>query len=106
MYVDLDVAGGRSHVREATDLKHFSVRVSESADDESLSRALGSLGQLASSDHAWIDIAALRAASGCADDPGWSTQFAAMVAYATTKGWVDPSGRQLRAHLEFPTATG
>lgn len=67
MYVELDIANSRSQVHEPDDLKRFSVRVSEPAGAEALASALGPLGQLGASDHAWINIGALRAASGRAD---------------------------------------
>lgn len=106
MYVELDIANRRSHVREPDDLERFSVRVSEPAGAEALASALGPLGQLAASDHAWINIGALRAASGRVDDPEWSRQFDSMVAYAASKGWVSEAGNELRAHLDFGDETG
>jgi|SRR5580704_14773770 hypothetical protein len=104
MYVKLDIAAGRCQVHEAEDLKRFSVRATERADPEELSRALGSFGQLATDDHAWINIDALRAESGHADDLEWAAGFDGMIAYATSKGWVDESGERVRAHLEFDPA--
>jgi hypothetical protein len=104
MYVELDIAAGRCQVRDANDLKSFSVHLSEPAGPEKLSRTLGPLGplgQLAESDHVWIIIDALRAASGRADDAEWSAQFDAMIAYAASQGWVDETGELVRAHVEF-----
>jgi hypothetical protein len=105
MYVELDVAAGRCQVLEADDLKRFSVRVTEPAGSEELSRALGSLGQLAG-DHAWINIETLRTQSGRADDPEWSAQFDGMIAYAVSKGWVDETHQSLRAHLDVGNPIG
>jgi hypothetical protein len=104
MYVELEIAAGRCQVRDANDLKSLSVQVSEPASPEQLTRALGPLGppdRLAEIDHVWIVIDALRAASGRADDPEWSSQFDAMVAYAASKGWVDGTDELVRAHVEF-----
>jgi hypothetical protein len=105
MYVELDVAAGRSQVLEADDLKHFSVRVTEPAASERLSLTLGPLGQLAG-DHAWINIESLRQESGRAGDSEWSAQFDAMVTYAASKGWVDDTGERLRAHLDVGDSIG
>lgn len=106
MYVELDIAAGRCQVRDANDLKSFSVHLSEPAVPEKLSRTLGPLGRLAESDHVWIIIDALRAASGRADDAEWSAQFDAMIAYAASQGWVDETGELVRAHVEFGPASG
>jgi hypothetical protein len=105
MYVELDIAAGRCQVHEAEDLKRFSVHATEHAAPEELSRTLGSFGELAADDHAWINIDALRAESGRADDPEWAAGFDGMIAYATSKGWVDETGERVRAHLEFGPAT-
>jgi hypothetical protein len=51
-------------------------------------------------DHAWLDIAWLRAAGP--DDDAWRGQFDGMIAYATSKGWVDEPGRRVRAHVTDP----
>ena len=34
------------------------------------------------------------------DDPGVGEQFDGMIAYATSKGWLDESGTRVRAHIE------
>ena len=61
--------------------------------------ALGSFGAL-EGDHAWLSIAALRAAAhaqGAA--AGWDADFDAMVEYASSKGWLSPDGTDVRAHV-------
>lgn len=55
-------------------------------------------GTLADDEHAWIAIDALRAAAGVRPE-GWHDEFAAMIDYARSKGWVDDSGERLRAHI-------
>ena len=100
MYVAVDTTQGSAEVREASDLKQLSVRTVGPTDLASLSRGLGELGRVDSTDHAWIDISALRTASGRSGDAEWSSGFDAMIAYATTKGWVDEAGAAVRAHIE------
>lgn len=52
-------------------------------------------------DHVWVDVANLRAAAlARVDDPGYGERFDAMIAYATSKGWLDESGTHVRAHIE------
>ena len=54
----------------------------------------------ADDDHVWVDIDWLRT-SGVAlvGDADYATNFDVMIAYATTKGWLDDSGRCVRAHI-------
>jgi hypothetical protein len=92
----------RSQVRECDDLKRFSVVVEDGANDEEIARALGPLGTLDSSTHAWVSIARLRAECGHDGDAGWSEAFDAMVRFAASKGWIDGTGAHLRAHLVRP----
>lgn len=100
MYLQIDTTQGRTDVREPDDLKHFSVRVAEQLDLESLTRALGSLGYFDTPEQAWIDIRELRRTIGRDDDQEWSMQFDAMLEYAASKGWVNEQGTALSAHLD------
>jgi hypothetical protein len=79
---------GRLHV-EASGVDD--ARVGQALRDD----AIGALER----DHALLEPTALRrlAAGRVGDD--WDDRFAAMVDYATGKGWVAPDGR-LQAHLE------
>jgi hypothetical protein len=49
-------------------------------------------------EHAWISVAFLERhrPDGA---PDWPDDFAKMCTYAASKGWVSPSGNELRGHL-------
>ncbi len=49
--------------------------------------------------HIWITPAAIRALLPTPPDRAWEEGFAAMLAFATTRGWVDEAGA-IRAHIE------
>lgn len=50
--------------------------------------------------HVWLDIDELRTlAEPQATTPGWRDDFSQMIAYARGKGWLDDSGRAVRAHV-------
>jgi hypothetical protein len=53
--------------------------------------------------HVWLEPEAVARLAGRTGDEAWQEEFAAMAAYARSKGWVDGSGR-LRAHVEVRTA--
>jgi hypothetical protein len=60
--------------------------------------ALGPLGEL-DGDHVWLDVDELRSRADTGD-PAWPDGFAAMVQYAAGAGWLDTTGRRVRAHVE------
>jgi hypothetical protein len=52
-------------------------------------------------DHVWVDVEWLRRnATAQVTDPTFGERFEAMIAYAASKGWLDESGRRVRAHIE------
>ncbi|MGY2083240.1 hypothetical protein [Blastococcus sp. SYSU DS0539] len=71
--------------------------------DEEAAEALerSGLGRLQDADTAFLDVAALRAASEPrATVEGWSTQWDAMVAGARSQGWLSEDGATLQVHVE------
>jgi hypothetical protein len=77
------------------DFKGFKVVV-ESGDGN----ALFSVGRLAHRDTAWINADAVRRLAGDAANAQWEEGFAAMLAYAQIKGWLDDAG-DIQAHVEW-----
>ncbi len=52
-------------------------------------------------DHVWVDIEWLRATAAVqVDDPGFADRFDGMIAYADKQGWLNATGRRVRAHIE------
>ena len=51
-------------------------------------------------DYAWISEAALRACAPVAENDEWQAGLTSMIAYARTRGWVDPEAGRIRAHIE------
>ena len=84
---------------EPDDFKGFKVVV-ESGDGS----GLFSVGRLAHRDTAWISADAVRSLAPAAATPAWQEGFAAMLAYAGTKGWLDAAG-DIQAHVEWPSAS-
>lgn len=95
MIVVVDGAAGRVSLADADNLKALSV---ELRDCDAASADLGDLGRV-EDEHAWLDIARLRALSPLAADAEWNAGFDATMAYAGSKGWTDESGTHVRAHL-------
>ena len=96
MFVRVDAAAGRSELHEADDLQRLHVELVGGDEPGAAAAALGDLGRV-DGEHAWLDIAALRAAGPA--DPGWVERFDAMIEYARSKGWTDGAGA-VRAHVE------
>ena len=101
--VDLTSAPSGVSLAEPDDLGSFKVLArSPAPDPDGLAAALDGVGTVAEDGHAFIDVDAVRRLAGPhADDPAWSDGFAKMLAYAGSKGWMDPSGTAIQAHVEW-----
>jgi hypothetical protein len=89
--------GGRIQLQDAANLQALSVEL-RGSDRAAAAAALTGLGRL-DGEHAWLDIAALRARSPLTHDPAWCDGFDGAMAYARSKGWIDETGTHVRAHL-------
>ena len=52
-------------------------------------------------DDAWITVDAVRRMARGHVGPEWDVDFDAMLAFATSKGWLDEHGNAIRAHVEW-----
>lgn len=100
--VNLASDGATIALLEPEDCQRFHVAV-KGGDPDSLAAGLAAanVGRLLASGDAMIDTAALSQLAEGRVAEGWDTEFAAMVAYARSKGWVDDSGSSLQAHIEW-----
>ena len=99
--VDLGTQPGTVTLEEPADCTRFHVAV-RGDDLGQVDNALtgAGVGRI-EGDHAFVTIEALqRLAEGRVPD-SWDGDFAAMLDYARTKGWLDPSGTAIQAHLEL-----
>ena len=104
MIIDVDLTGEAAAVElvEPEDCKRFHVAV-RGGDPELLGAALSAadVGRLLPSGEAMIDTSALlRMATGQVPE-GWDEDFAAMLTYAGSKGWLDEAGGAIQAHVEW-----
>jgi len=99
MYVRASQAG--LDVGDPDDCTSLDVRLDGVGRSELAARLTDSgLGQYDGSDHVALDVAGLHdLAQAGAVGPGWPARWAAMLAYADTKGWLTDDGRAVRAHL-------
>lgn len=95
MIVVVDGACGHIALQDAENLKALSVQLRHC---DAGNAQLGDLGRI-EGEHAWLDIDQLRALSPLAGDQAWNDGFDATMAYAGSKGWLNDSGTEVRAHL-------
>ena len=103
MIIDIDLSGGNPTVQlvEPEDCKRFHVGV-RGGDLEALGAALpADVGRLLPSGDALIEIGAVRRLAAGQVPDGWDADFAAMVGYAKSKGWLDEGGEAIQAHIEW-----
>jgi hypothetical protein len=100
---DLTAAPPSVALADPDDLGSFKVlAIAPSPQPESLAQALDGVGTIAEDGHAFIAVDAVRRLAGDrASDPEWSSGFDKMLAYAGSKGWMDPSGTAIQAHVEW-----
>jgi hypothetical protein len=105
MYVQVDLEAMPPVVtlEEPDDTKRFHVAVVGGRDIRLVFGALvdAAAGRLEGED-AWITVDALRRMAAGRVDPAWDDDFAAMLDYARTKGWLDENANAIRAHVEWP----
>jgi hypothetical protein len=101
MIIQISADARPAELLDIDDLGRFKVVVKGQLTDEEIQASLASLGRLDPPKHAWISIDALKTASDRENNPDWQLAFAGMVAYAASNGWLDDSGIEMRAHLEY-----
>ena len=103
MYVRVDVDSSQVTLEEPGNCTQFHV-VAAGQDGQvsaqDLAPHLGAVGSVADDDHLWISIDEVRRMAAGRVPDGWEAEFDGMVAYATSKGWLDDGGTALRAHIE------
>ncbi|MDT2006111.1 hypothetical protein FXW78_17965 [Rhodococcus opacus] len=77
-----------------------SLRIEPADPEHSISAGdLAFLGRPSGEQHVFVDPGAIRALAGAqASDESWSAGFDAMVAYADSRGWLNPAG-EIRVHI-------
>ena len=86
------------HIDDLTSLHLALGQVTDDEAAEVLERS--GLGRLQDADTAFLDVAALHAASAPrATAEGWQTQWDTMLATARSKGWLSEDGASLQVHV-------
>jgi hypothetical protein len=100
--VDLTTTPAEVRLDEPDDCKRFHVAVRGAADAASLADALAAhaVGRT-DGDDALVEIEALRRLAAGRVSGAWEADFAAMVEFARTKGWLDATERAIQAHVEW-----
>jgi hypothetical protein len=94
------VPGEPARLTEPTDLRRFSVIVAAAPQAlPALEEALRGTVDFEGTEHAWVSIDWLIAASGRGDSADWRGEFHNMVQYATGKGWVRADPAAIRGHV-------
>jgi hypothetical protein len=85
---------------EVDDFKRLHVEAADG--DMALAEIKGALESIASfdGDNFWVGVAALKALSGRAGDPGWERSFDSMIQSVQKFGWLSPDGNKVRCHLK------
>ena len=103
MYIEVRGEGDRAHavLQEPEDCRKFKVVVDASVTLAALSAALAGIGRPTGRDAVWVQPEAIRRLAADRVDGTWDAAFDHMIAFARTKGWVDETTGEIRAHCEW-----
>jgi hypothetical protein len=116
MFVQVDLCSTPPVVslEEPTDTRQFHLAIvgSSGASSGAISVASSDLGLVYGAlvdaaagrlegDDAWISVDAVRRMASGRVGPEWDGDFASMLDYAATKGWLDEAGHAIKAHVEW-----
>jgi hypothetical protein len=96
--VIVDGRAGRVEAEDADNLGALSVVLRDVTPDRAAA-LLGEFGQL-DGEHVWLNIESLRELAPHPQSCSWGARFQQAMDYATSKGWTDPGGAFVRAHIE------
>ena len=96
----VNIGEGTVGVTEPDDCRRLHVQTVSSVDVDAALRATGS-GRLAEGGDALIDVQVLHSlARAGATSASWERDWAAMIDYADSKGWLTPDRGSVVAHVE------
>jgi hypothetical protein len=102
--IDIDLTGASTRIElvEPEDCKRFHV-AARGGDASALTTALAAagVGRMLPSGDALIEPSAVKRLAQGRVAEGWDDDFAAMLDYAGTKGWLDETGGSIQAHVEW-----
>ena len=101
--VDLEAEPPVVALEEPADCGRFHVAVRGRGDAVALDAALraDAVGSVDGDGEALVDVAAVRRLAAGAVGETWESDFAAMLDYARSKGWLSEDGASIRAHVEW-----
>ena len=101
--VDLEYDAASVGLEEPDNCKQFHVVLAGDGDDAAVASALETAGvgrASANAGHVYINVDSVRAMAAGRVGKSWDEEFAGMLAYASSKGWLDESGSAIEAHIE------
>jgi len=105
MIVRVDVAAATAELDDPGNVGQFHVAAS-GGDTAAVAAVLGGAGAGADAgdapaEHVWVAVDWVRAQASGRVEAGWDDQFAKMLDYAGSKGWLDGSRSAIQAHVEW-----
>ena len=105
MYVRVDLEPDVASValEEPENCKEFHVVLAGEGDAAAVASALEVAGvgkASARAGHVYVNVDAVRAMAAGRVGAGWDEEFAGMLGYASSKGWLDETGSAIEAHIE------
>jgi hypothetical protein len=102
-YLNIDLAAGEPVVtlQEPDDCTRLKVVVRGPRDEDRLAGAVASVGRAEGTSAVWLRPDALRRMAAGRVGEQWDAAFERMLAYARTRGWLDVTTGEIRAHCDW-----
>ena len=99
MFIQISASENTATIPESEVLTSFEIRSPE-ADPIRIVSIMGNHSSVADDNHVWVSIAWVRQQVEHKHDADWKQQFANMIGYADSKGWLNEKQTHLQAHIK------
>ena len=100
MFIRVSASENTATIHESDILTSFEIRSPE-ADPKRIVSIMGNHSFVADDNHVWVSIAWVRQQVEHKHDADWKEQFANMIGYADSKGWLNEKQTHLQAHIKI-----
>ena len=100
MFIQISASENTATIHESDILTSFEI-LSPDADPKRIVSIMGNHSSVADDNHVWVSIAWVRQQVEHKHDADWKQQFANMIGYADSKGWLNENQTHLQAHIKI-----
>ena len=100
MFIQISASENSATIHESEVLTSFEIR-STVTDPKRIVSIMGNQSSVTDDNHVWVSIAWVLQEVEHKHNADWKQQFANMIGYADSKGWLNAKQTHLQAHIEI-----